>query len=195
MCASGNQCVLKGFVCDGENDCNDLSDEIGCTQPVIMKGPTRNLTVVIGGTIEISCKASGFPEPFINWRLNWGHVCEEPRCFSQTVNGVGKLTITDAVREDAGAYSCEALNSKGRRFAVPDAILTVQQSNEPRPCNCFNHANQCDSNGNCIACQHNTYGRNCESCIAGYRGNPRIGTANDCVQGKNKQSLTLISKI
>lgn len=178
LCASGDQCVLKGFVCDNENDCNDLSDEIGCEQPRIIRGPTRNLTVVIGGTIEISCEAAGFPEPFINWRLNWGHVCEPPRCFSKTENGRGTLTITDAVREDAGAYSCEALNSKGRLFAIPDAILAVYGG--PRPCNCFNHADTCDSDGNCMNCRHNTVGRNCESCMNGYTGNPRMGNPDDC---------------
>jgi hypothetical protein len=94
-------------------------------QPRIIRGPPRNLTVVIGGTIRIECEATGFPAPFINWRLNWGHVCEEPRCFSTTENGKGVLTVTDARYTDAGAYSCEALNSKGRVFAIPDAIVTV----------------------------------------------------------------------
>lgn len=106
--------------------------------------------MVIGGTIEIKCEASGFPAPYINWRLNWGHVCESPRCFSTNENGKGTLMITDAVREDAGAYSCEALNSKGRIFAIPDAILSVYDDGETRQCNCFGHADRCDINGNCI---------------------------------------------
>ena len=82
--------------------------------------------------------------------MNWGHVCEAPRCFSKTDNGRGILTVTDAVRQDAGAYSCAALNSKGRIFAIPDAILVVYDSGRPRPCNCFGHATGCDSNGNCV---------------------------------------------
>ena len=90
-----------------------------------MRGPVRNITVSLGGTIRIECEAAGFPSPFINWRLNWGHVCEEPRCFSSNENGKGVLTITDARLTDSGAYSCEALNSKGRVFAIPDAIATV----------------------------------------------------------------------
>lgn len=40
-------------------------------------------------------------------------------------NGKGVLTISEARLEDAGAYSCEALNSKGRIFAIPDAIVYV----------------------------------------------------------------------
>ena len=29
-CKSRNQCILKGFLCDGQTDCKDNSDEIGC---------------------------------------------------------------------------------------------------------------------------------------------------------------------
>ena len=39
--------------------------------------------------------------------------------------GFGKLTVTDARREDAGAYSCEAINNGGRIFAVPDTMVYV----------------------------------------------------------------------
>ena len=94
-------------------------------QPRIIKSPTRTINATLGGTVRIECEASGFPAPFINWRLNWGHVCEEPRCFSSNENGKGVLTITDARITDSGAYSCEALNSKGRVFAIPDAFVTV----------------------------------------------------------------------
>ena len=30
LCRSGDQCILKGFVCDSENDCTDNSDELKC---------------------------------------------------------------------------------------------------------------------------------------------------------------------
>ena len=93
--------------------------------PRITVQPTRNLSIVLGETFRIQCKAAGWPHPYINWRLNWGHVCEEPRCFSTSSNGCGILTVTDARLSDAGAYSCEAINSQGRVFAVPDSIVTV----------------------------------------------------------------------
>jgi len=30
LCRSGDQCILKGFVCDSETDCADNSDELKC---------------------------------------------------------------------------------------------------------------------------------------------------------------------
>jgi hypothetical protein len=100
----------------------------------------------------MECEASGFPSPYINWRLNWGHICDEPRCFSTNENGKGVLTITDARLSDAGAYSCEALNSKGRVFAIPDAIVNVIVEKKV-VCNCFNHATECDDNEYCLVSQ------------------------------------------
>ena len=30
QCSRGDQCVLASYHCDGEMDCHDQSDEIGC---------------------------------------------------------------------------------------------------------------------------------------------------------------------
>ena len=116
----------KGFLCDGTADCYDDSDEIGCREPVIKHGPIREIVVCEGERIIINCTAIGFPAPYINWRLNWGHTCQEPRCFSTNDDGYGVFTITNSYVSDSGAYSCEAINSKGRIFAV-DAIVTVRR--------------------------------------------------------------------
>jgi len=35
------------------------------------------------------------------------------------------FTVTNAHITDQGAYSCEAINSQGRVFAVPDTIVTI----------------------------------------------------------------------
>lgn len=92
-----------------------------------MQPPIRTLTVCLGHTFKLECRAQGFPVPFINWRLNWGHVCPEPRCWMVTDEiGHGTLTVTNAQWEDAGAYSCEAINTKGREFAIPDAIVKIE---------------------------------------------------------------------
>ena len=40
-------------------------------------------------------------------------------------NGRGMLTIYNVQESDQGAYTCEAMNSIGYLFAIPDAILIV----------------------------------------------------------------------
>jgi hypothetical protein len=157
-----------------------------------------------GQSFTIECQAAGFPAPFINWRLNWGHVCEEPqRCTTTNEDGFGTITVRNAQREDAGAYSCEAINSQGREFIGPDTLVVVEEeemANEqettttalddpcqqrdetttPVGCNCHNHS-ECDCNGNCVSCEHNTEGANCERCREGFYGDARRGTPYDCV--------------
>lgn len=83
--------------------------------------------VSVGETVVITCVAVGRPTPLINWRLNWGHIPPPPRVTSTSENGRGVLTIRNVQESDAGAYSCEATNSKERVFATPDAILIVQR--------------------------------------------------------------------
>lgn len=41
--------------------------------------------------------------------------------------GRGRLTVADARYEDAGAYTCEAINNRGSIFAIPDALVIVRR--------------------------------------------------------------------
>jgi hypothetical protein len=126
--------------------------------PRVVKNPIRNLTVRLGGTFKIDCIAEGFPIPYINWRLNWGHTCEEPRCYATNDNGHGVFTVTNTQFSDQGAYSCEAINSEGRVFAVPDSIVYViiPATLPPPPppiasdCMCHNHSDECTCSGRCL---------------------------------------------
>ncbi|KAH9488652.1 Basement membrane-specific heparan sulfate proteoglycan core protein, partial [Bulinus truncatus] len=128
QCASGSQCIPFGYQCDGENDCFDRSDEIGCTKPVIKTPPLPEITVEINGTFTIICEAIGVPTPLIVWRLNWGNIPTGSRVTVTSVNGYGNLTIRNAVPEDAGAYTCEAINNRGSIFAIPDANIIVRRT-------------------------------------------------------------------
>ncbi|XP_066985998.1 basement membrane-specific heparan sulfate proteoglycan core protein [Macrobrachium rosenbergii] len=123
-CHIGNQCIPKSFHCDNEVDCQDDSDETGCSKPLIITPPPRNLMVQAGETFVINCTAIGVPQPTVIWRLNWGHVPD--KCRMTSVDGVGVLTCPSAQPTDQGAYSCEALNSRGSVFATPDCIVQVK---------------------------------------------------------------------
>ncbi|XP_036374630.1 laminin subunit alpha-1-like, partial [Megalops cyprinoides] len=47
-------------------------------------------------------------------------------------------------------------------------------------CECNGHASQCDINGVCLDCTHNTTGSNCDQCQPGFYGDPLAGTPEDC---------------
>nr|XP_039259403.1 basement membrane-specific heparan sulfate proteoglycan core protein-like isoform X1 [Styela clava] len=161
-CSSDSMCVPASYQCDGETDCRDGSDEDGCAAPIIITGPRKNVTVKEGDLVILECEAYGIPTPIVSWRLNWGNVGTPPRISMTSVNGKGELTIKQAWRIDQGAYTCEAINSKGSIFAVPDAVLTVIDAGEPddqppcppgqygmeedscRPCYCFGVTNECE---------------------------------------------------
>ena len=108
--------------------------------PTITVAPPREKTAEHGNTVILSCEATGVPTPLIVWRLNFGHVGDPPRVTYSTDKeddtpdwargngqgvGRGQITIRQVRAEDEGAYTCEAINSKGNVFAVPDTILHV----------------------------------------------------------------------
>ncbi|XP_072040765.1 basement membrane-specific heparan sulfate proteoglycan core protein-like [Amphiura filiformis] len=125
QCLTGDQCVYKAFQCDGDMDCVDRSDEVACSPPTVTRPPNTPVTVTIGDTVILTCEAVGVPTPLISWRLNWGPIGLPPRVTTTSVNGRGVLTIQNAQVTDAGAYTCEAMNSNGYIFGTPDAILIV----------------------------------------------------------------------
>ncbi|XP_067659130.1 basement membrane-specific heparan sulfate proteoglycan core protein-like isoform X2 [Haliotis asinina] len=126
-CLTGDQCIPSSYQCDGEIDCQDRSDEIGCAAPTIVKPPVPKVEVEVGGSFTIVCEAVGVPTPLIVWRLNWGNIPTGERVVVTSVDGRGSLTVNQAIPEDSGAYTCEALNNKGSIFAVPDAIIIVRR--------------------------------------------------------------------
>ena len=162
QCMSGDQCVPGSYQCDGEIDCQDRSDEIGCSPPSINLPPVAKIDVELGGSFTIICEAVGTPTPLIVWRLNWGNIPVGDRIHTSSSDGRGNLTITGARIEDSGAYTCEAINTKGSIFATPDAIIIVRRypqgvctvpyfnveasiSRQCVRCFCFGHSDECYS--------------------------------------------------
>lgn len=159
-CRSGRQCVPKNYHCDGQKDCVDMSDEIGCVGPTVVEPPEKQLSVCERGEIVLKCRATGVPIPYISWRLNWGHVCEPPRCTQESVNGLGTLTIRNANSLDQGAYSCEAINTKGRVLYNPDAIVTVNNCDLTK---CHRDGTLNSDRGQCV-CKAHVSGPSCDRC-------------------------------
>jgi hypothetical protein len=102
----------------------------------------------VGAVFTITCTAIGVPMPEVNWRLNWGHVPE--KCTQVSENGVGRLECRNIAYEDQGAYSCEAINTKGSTFAVPDSILVVNR--QPSPCRQGTFNDVAISPADCLSC-------------------------------------------
>lgn len=73
----------------------------------------KDLTVVDGESLSLSCNVTGDPEPQITWTKN-----RKPLSSSEVVdlkykNGVATLRISEVYPEDEGEYVCKATNSVG----------------------------------------------------------------------------------
>lgn len=95
--------------------------------PTIIKPPVPEIDVELNGTFTIYCEAVGVPTPLIVWRQNWGNIPSGDRVTVTSVGGRGTLVVKFARIEDAGAYTCEALNNRGSIFATPDAMVIVRR--------------------------------------------------------------------
>ncbi|XP_056364035.1 basement membrane-specific heparan sulfate proteoglycan core protein isoform X2 [Oenanthe melanoleuca] len=130
-CVSSGSCIRASYQCDREPDCPDRSDEVGCVPPQVVTLPRESVRAVPGQTVTFTCVATGVPTPIVTWRLNWGHTPSSHRVSIVSEAGQGTLTIRDVKEADQGAYTCEAINTLGMVFGIPDSILTVTR---PGPC-------------------------------------------------------------
>ncbi|XP_065520473.1 basement membrane-specific heparan sulfate proteoglycan core protein isoform X3 [Lathamus discolor] len=133
-CVASGTCIRASYQCDHEPDCPDRSDEVGCVPPQVVSLPRDAVRAVPGQTVTFTCAATGVPTPIVTWRLNWGHPPSSHRVSIVSEAGQGTLTIRDVKESDQGAYTCEAINTLGMVFGIPDSILTVTRPGEhPSP--------------------------------------------------------------
>ena len=78
-----------------------------------------------GGTIELMCKARGFPTPKYQWFVSRGDdpVPLKGQCYM-------KLVIREATKENEGHYCCRAMNNLGYKFSQYAEVRVALASSE-----------------------------------------------------------------
>nr|XP_021547233.1 hemicentin-2 [Neomonachus schauinslandi] len=85
---------------------------------------TRSQHFSQGMEVNISCSASGYPTPHISWSRG-GHALQEDSRIH--VDAQGTLIIQGVAPEDAGNYSCQAVNEVG----TDEEMVTLYYTDPP----------------------------------------------------------------
>ncbi|XP_062862308.1 myosin light chain kinase, smooth muscle [Trichomycterus rosablanca] len=86
--------------------------------------PPRNARVCLGGTARLEGKVRGSPEPQVCWFRNGKPVIAGGRySMEQSARGTFSLAVEEVQADDAGRYTCEAVNDAGSRQISVDMIV------------------------------------------------------------------------
>lgn len=108
------------YVCEARNELGyrEVSAKVTVTknlsQPPKLIYKPYNVEAIIGSTIELPCKATGFPTPGITWQKD-GSSMQRTGRFK--VSLTGNLYLYKIAPEDQGRYECSAVNEHGRDTA------------------------------------------------------------------------------
>ena len=96
---------------------------------VIVTGPqTQNVTA--GSSFTLTCNATGYPVPSIEWTLNeTSYIIRDSSVTTITVteglrSNTSDITVTNAMTDDTGVYECIATNRVDTD--MQNATVTVQ---------------------------------------------------------------------
>ncbi|CAB1346625.1 unnamed protein product, partial [Coregonus sp. 'balchen'] len=93
--------------------------------------PPRNARVSPGGTARLDGKVRGHPEPQVTWSRNGKVVIAGERfAMEQSSRGTFSLVVHGVQEEDAGRYTCEAVNDAGSRQVTVE--ITVEGTAAPK---------------------------------------------------------------
>uniref|UniRef100_A0A8C7H046 Myosin light chain kinase, smooth muscle n=2 Tax=Oncorhynchus kisutch TaxID=8019 RepID=A0A8C7H046_ONCKI len=86
--------------------------------------PPRNARVSLGGTARLDGKVRGYPEPQVTWSRNGKAVTAGERfVMEQSSRGTFSLVVHGVQEEDAGRYTCEAVNDAGSRQVTVEITI------------------------------------------------------------------------
>ncbi|XP_062505324.1 uncharacterized protein LOC134182022 isoform X2 [Corticium candelabrum] len=129
-----HQCVPLAQFCDGSMHCLDGTDESICSEPVFSASLPVSSTFNVGESLSLVCEARGSPTPDITFLRDGEKLPCESRITMTSKAGIGRLVVRDFNSKDAGVYTCEARNMRGRRssMAVVNFVDSViEQCNDP----------------------------------------------------------------
>ncbi|CAH2311914.1 hemicentin-1 isoform X2 [Pelobates cultripes] len=101
------------YTCTAENTVSSIftTAHVFVREPPVLIGVHHaNQSVPLGGNIVLKCIVKGNPSPRIQWTKNGNDILLSRR-IQQFSNG--SLSISNAISEDAGDYSCIATNDAG----------------------------------------------------------------------------------
>uniref|UniRef100_A0A8C2JZX6 Myosin light chain kinase, smooth muscle n=1 Tax=Cyprinus carpio TaxID=7962 RepID=A0A8C2JZX6_CYPCA len=92
-------------------------------KPPVFTSPLKDCSVLEGQDFMLQCSVEGKPLPELTWLHN-----DQPVPYSHTVfeKSTALLTVKAAVLEDAGVYSCVAVNDQGRAVCTAHVLVKAK---------------------------------------------------------------------
>ncbi|KAL3256323.1 hypothetical protein MRX96_046608, partial [Rhipicephalus microplus] len=121
------------YVCEADNGIAPTASHsftVTVNAPPVLKKTTPDTNVVQGGSVTLSCLATGSPKPSVNWSRSSGTAGAVALAANRRIQSSpnGTLLFEGVAAEDAGKYTCTAHNAIG---SVSHSLyLHVRDGNE-----------------------------------------------------------------